>query len=741
MTTVDLTAASIALERADGASFERFAQAFLSASLGRNFVPLGGFKDGGADGFVAAEGTPAQHFMQASIEANSTSKIRRTVQRLREVGRDVKRLTYLTNQTIRMVDKEEEALSEELGVIIRIRDRKYICDHLNESAQSVTAFNTHLAQHLQFLANIGGATIIAAKSPIAARALCVFLGQELERRQGNRSLLEAVVDALVLWALEGTDPDKQIFLTRDAILERIETALPSAHQFIRSELDRRLGLLTKKWNSTGREINWHRDKGYCLPYTTREIVRKENIEDEILRQRVTELFQTRVEEQEDGRDQGFSTLVASLCHKTLELTFYRQGIEFAGFIKGSLEAEEIAPSIQDNLHNCIEEAKIGASDAPLVEEAALRVLRKTFYESDVVEREYLGKLSRTYFLMFSLQNEPRIVEYFQSMAADLNLYVGADLIVRALSERYLAKEDQAMRTCFEVLAAAGAKLILTEKALEEVLSHIQASDFQFRNHYANIEPYVDLAYASQSDRILIRAYFYAKLDKISRVRRPAGWRSYVEQFCSYNQLHRPAGIDSLRISLCEEFGFDYESTDEMEKSVDKQEVESLAREIEKLRSQKTKSELLAYNDALQVLRIYARRENGGEHGRGNPFGFRSWWLTKETAVLSAAGPIIAKKRAQFWMRPEFVLNYIALAPSKQKIMESYQTVFPSLLGVRLSNRLRPEVVAEYEARIREAAALSEARARAVVVELSDRLKSDRLKRYLHNLDSPPIPRQ
>jgi hypothetical protein len=40
----------IALDKVEGFAFERFAQDFLSALEGRNFVPCGGVKDGGADG-------------------------------------------------------------------------------------------------------------------------------------------------------------------------------------------------------------------------------------------------------------------------------------------------------------------------------------------------------------------------------------------------------------------------------------------------------------------------------------------------------------------------------------------------------------------------------------------------------------------------------------------------------------------------------------------------------------------
>jgi hypothetical protein len=81
------------------------------------------------------------------------------------------------------------------------------------------------------------------------------------------------------------------------------------------------------------------------------------------------------------------------------------------------------------------------------------------------------------------------------------------------------------------------------------------------------------------------------------------------------------------------------------------------------------------------------------------------------------------------MRPEFVLNFIALAPSLDAVRRSFNTIFPSLLGVKLSNRLRSDVFQTVIGKIREASGLGEARARALASELSDKLKGDHFKRY------------
>ena len=96
----------VALERVEGFAFERFSQDFLSVLEGRKFVPVGGTHDGGADGlFDCGAG---RSYYQFTIQENHRDKIRKTVARLAEFGRDVKTLYYLTSRFIPHVDKEED---------------------------------------------------------------------------------------------------------------------------------------------------------------------------------------------------------------------------------------------------------------------------------------------------------------------------------------------------------------------------------------------------------------------------------------------------------------------------------------------------------------------------------------------------------------------------------------------------------------------------------------------------------
>ncbi len=80
----------IALDKAEGFPFERFATDFLSAVEGRNFVPLGGLHDGGADAVQSRElfeTNKSDVFYQITVEENHRNKIKKTVERLKQFGR------------------------------------------------------------------------------------------------------------------------------------------------------------------------------------------------------------------------------------------------------------------------------------------------------------------------------------------------------------------------------------------------------------------------------------------------------------------------------------------------------------------------------------------------------------------------------------------------------------------------------------------------------------------------------
>jgi len=392
--TITSDLVTVALERVAGTPFEEFVNAFYPAISGSSYVPLGGLHDGGADGFFDSglSEVRGKHgaFQQASIQEDHRAKIRGTVKRLREFGRTPTSLTYVTSRVIQYIDTEEELLSEELGVNVRIRDRRYIATHITTSHVTTDAFNQHLRPYLASLSTAGNIPLIEPSENVKSPAVYVFLRQEVERRLGKSSLIDAVSDGLILWALEGTDPDKNLFMTGDEVLAKIEEAVPPARQFIRGVYRARLEQLASKQNPSGREVRWHK-KGdlFCLPYETRQIVETENVEDEALRVRVLETLAARASSLVKDLTPEDAASIADIALRALQLTFETEGLEFAAFLHGTDQAEEDY-SIGDGIDNALVQGNVSGEQQIAWKAVLVRMLRTTIYESTEEERLYLG---------------------------------------------------------------------------------------------------------------------------------------------------------------------------------------------------------------------------------------------------------------------------------------------------------------------------------------------------------------
>lgn len=738
MKTINNKLVAVALPDVDTVSFEKFGQAFYAAIIGKDFVPLGGMHDGGADGFFEPElfsDSVARHFLQVSKQGTYDAKITGTYKRLREFGRDPNAITYVTSEKIAHIDVEQERLSEALGCRVQIRDGTFIEAHINDSEATIAAFESYLRPALAYLNDPGAARVGERTAAHADKSLAVFLRQEVENRRGKTELLISVADSLIIWALTDTHPDKGKFKTRDEILAAIEAALPSTRQFIRGVLDDRLSKLRSKTSGDARKVRYYpKEKHYCLPFETRELVAAENLEDATLKVVVSSILEKRFAAVAAPEELGLAADVVRICHSAIERIFEKQGLAVALFATDGDPDEGLQQTAADLIAiAAAEDAQL--ADQNLVRRLAGQVLRGTFYDATPEERDYLQKLSRTYVLLLLLKNEPKVVEYFKSISSKFNLYVGTDFLVRALSEHYLDSENQTTRNLFAIVRKAGAKLILTEKAVEELATHIRSQIFEFENVYADFESKVTLDAVEYIDRILIRSYFFARLAPlVDSV--PSGWRSFVQQFAPYEDIRSDRADEALARYLVAKFDMEYESAEEMSAGLVESEVDALAKEILRLRGERRRlresAEVLAYNDALQVFRVYQRRRAGGESSPANPFGFKTWWLTQDGIVRRASASVVQQNGGKrFMMRPEFLLNFILFSPSVREVEDSYKEIFPSVLGIRLSNRVAADTFKKVLKDAKEIMAVDEARAAAMITECVNTLKADTVKVYEH----------
>lgn len=712
----------IALDRAEGFAFERFAQDFLSALEGRNFVPIGGVGDGGADGLYECEGDRV--YYQFTRQENHRDKIRKTHARLKEFGRDVSRIYYLTSRVIIHIDKEEDLLSDELGINIKIRDRKYITSHMNDSNSTISAFENHLLSYTSFLSNIAREDSSFSSLQIKDPTAFVFLQHEVTNRLGNRKLIHSLTDTMILWSLSETDPDKNIIMSEMDISGKIFNDFPWAKKLLKGHIAQRLEALRKK-NVSGREIRWYKkEKKYCLPYETRKIIAGENTEDESLKLNVIgefKLLASNIFDADDGEYQD----IAEYCVKVIHAIFEKQGLLFSHFL-ASVNENEPPLVVSDCIDHVLAVTSVKQNKIEQYREYIETILRKVFYQGSPNQREYLTHLSRTYVLLFSLQAEPRIIEYFSTMSAEFRLFLGSDILVKAISERYLEEGDQVARNLLKMSNKAGISLILSECVLEEVYTHIQGTYYEFINHFSEMEQYMTREISRNSNKILIRSYFYAKYD--GKVK---SWKKYIEQFLTYDNVQNDMGREELRKYLISEFNLKFTTNDELESVCDINKVKELADSM--IANDAKNNENLAYNTALLVHGVYGLRRKNNEIGVVSEHGLKTWWMTNQTRVIKHTSEIIKNKNSQYIMRPEFILNFIAMSPNCENVRESFKNIFPSTFGIQLGNRLKDDLFQNILSDVQDWKDYSPGRITTLMSDLSDKLKTDRFKRYEENL--------
>jgi hypothetical protein len=240
-----------------------------------------------------------------------------------------------------------------------------------------------------------------------------------------------------------------------------------------------------------------------------------------------------------------------------------------------------------------------------------------------------------------------------------------------------------------------------------------------------------LEIARNIPRILLRAYFYARLDPVGHQGSPNSWEDYISQFCDYGDLRKPGAFDDLRSYLIAQFRMRYELTTELEALVDKRDLDQLSEDLLTL---KGGNQMLARDDALLSLAVYGRRKRDGEISAASVFGYRTWWLTDEARILAATREVIAKNNgARYMMRPDFLLNFIALSPSTAQVRETYRRVFPTLLGIRMARRMDESRFRGLLLQLKGWDDWEEGRRVAAIGKLSDQLKADFQKEYAVSL--------
>ena len=695
----------------DGMIFEEFANSFLSAVLGYQFIPVGGTKDRGIDGlqYLYHREKYNRRIFQSSIEKNAKSKIIRTLKTLSDNGLSCEVFTYVTNQRVRNLDVIIDEVYDLFNINIRIYDSEWFAVRVNESGATINAYSTFVDSYLHEFRRPEKEFYVA--NLVGDPTLYVYLKQQWTENKDKLKLNQILADTLILFALEGTDPDENKFRTRNEINEVISKHIKYDIKLLDDVVSERLVYLAKKPNN---KINFHKNiSGYCLPYETRLQLKEKQMSNLALYNAFREQTSVILVRHLSSSSISVHNPI-KLIDQTINKLFYDQGLEFADFINHGETRGTFEQDLPDLISRVVEDSSVISKNKEPVKNALLTTIRAIVYNGTVEQKEFLKSLSNTYMMLFLLQCEPKVATYFKSLASKLNVYVGNSIIVPALSEYYLEPRNRRQSNLLKGSHRAGVKMFVNESIIKELVGHFRKIVKVFNTEYKEYEEiYLENEQTVEYvPEILIRAYFYAR--QRGQVNT---FDEYIETFLSLSFYDAEASMSEW---LKHEFGIKFQHSDSLDLNLNNNEINKLTEALTPVRANK----LTARNDAQLILTVFGLRKLNNEIGTGSIFGYRTWWLSKDMQTQRKVNEVFDKYQVSCYLRPDFLRNYISLAPSRQEVDKLYDDMFPSLVGVNISARLPNAVVKCVNSYIHEYAKKNPARVKASLREMGEKLKID-----------------
>lgn len=707
---VDLNIFRAALSKIDdGNVFENFAKQFLSNILGYDFIPVGGVKDRGIDGLesILKRKDQERSIYQISIQKTYEDKIRESIRKLVRNNIALDRFYYVTNQDVKNKDLIQDEMYEEFQLPTTIYDINWFAVNVNSKISTVNTYKTFIDTYLHEFEKPGKSYVVS--DLVGDPRLFVFLRQQWDSQKDVNNIDEILCDTLILYALENTDPDKSELLTSTEIKSRIAKTIKFDPKVLHDLIDKRLQELSKK----PRKIHFHPDGGYCLPYETRIAIAERNIEEENLHKKFVIDTEEKIKKYiNPGKSaiKDCTKLVETVVHDI----FYKQGLEFSQFVQDGQSQDSLENDISTIISDIVDRSKVAPRQKQDIKLAMQMAVRDMVYNGTEAQKIYLKKLSNTYMMLFMLQCDPKIATYFESMAAKLFVYVDTSIIIPALSEYYLSPENKRYWGLLKGAHDAGVKLVINAAILQELVAHFNAIIVGYEKeykYYENSENLEDLMLLV--DTVLMRSYFYAKhRDQVS------SFESFIENFVNYDLSN---AAECLVEWLKSEFGIVYVDDKSLNVSVDQSDYDRLFSVLSRYKSHEEK----AKSDAMLILHIYAMRSKNNEMGDSGIVGYKTWWLSTDTRThRSVIATFRNKYKVSCYLRPDFLLNYISLAPNMNQVDHAYKDIFPSFLGVNISFHMPKEIINCVRKYVNDHRNKNEGRIKAILRDLADKLKTD-----------------
>ena len=186
---IDKDAFEYAIQKIDdGFIFENFAVSFLNATLGYEFIPVGGTKDKGIDGYqhIFHRKGKEKIIYQLSTQLTYSDKIEDTILKLQKNNINFDSIYYVTNRKLNNTDSLIETIYDKYMVQVRIFDIRWFVSNSNNNESSIRAYHSYVDTYLHEFSKPGKSQVVANLD--SDSRLYVFLSQQFDSKTDDFKL-------------------------------------------------------------------------------------------------------------------------------------------------------------------------------------------------------------------------------------------------------------------------------------------------------------------------------------------------------------------------------------------------------------------------------------------------------------------------------------------------------------------------------------------------------------------------
>lgn len=419
--------------------------------------------DKGRDGQMYKPNEDRATYVQYSVTASWSSKIKGTIKTLSENFGGKFRLIYATNQRILPDADELVAEQRKLGVEVDIRDRTWCVDRVDTHTQRTVAAE-ELAKRIvdPLLAKSGLAPHVARPlGPEDARVALIHLALESVDRADDQGITRSSFEALVRSVMH--DSSAETTMTEAEIVQETMKLVPAGQrEQVLAQVKGALTRLSKKG-----PVKYVRARdAYHLSFqeqeriraqTTRVLASEQDLLDELTERlsRIPGIDTSRLDEIADG------------LRTAMDIWLLHRGEAFAAAVLTG----KIGLFDTETLEAQLSSIKSGASSQVLV-----ALVGELLEAPSTAVREYLGNLASAYTLFAFLRQTPDVQKVVVSVFQGGKIWMDTNVVLPLLAETL--EEDPSQRFFTSLIHAAresGASLHITDGVVEEIQSHISRS--------------------------------------------------------------------------------------------------------------------------------------------------------------------------------------------------------------------------------------------------------------------------